>query len=269
MKKWNARLLTTTIGTALIASFVLSTPVTFGKQLTFTIDSTRSGLTLSLDSKPGVPITTAQFPGSDRTSLSGTQTVDITGNILTFISTANAQFGLQSTAVSPAVGGTYPGSAPGQYGLLASIPGLIGGPGPGGAGLIAVRGFVGDIRSGAIALSGSSFRADQVSLVLAGGQADANVTFPSGPFIGTDALSGFDANQLSGGTLTLSGNVYTLTLPIFASSSLTVGPATVLETYSGQVVATAVIPEPTTWILGALGVLALMVRRRIANRRTI
>jgi hypothetical protein len=252
-----------------VAAFALSTPVAFGKQLTFTIDSTKSSLTLSLDSKPGVPITSAQFPGSDRTSLSGTQNVDITGNILTFISTANAQFGLQSSPVSPAVGGTYPGSAPGQYGLLASIPGLIGGPGPGGSGLIAVRGFIGDIRSGAIALNGSSFRADQVSLVLAGGQADANLTFPSGPFIGTDPLSGFDVNQLSGGTLTLSGNVYTLTLPIFASSSLTVGPATVLETYSGQVVATAVIPEPATWILAAVGCAALIAQRRFRASNSI
>lgn len=264
MKIFIRRRLKSSLLPIVLMAAITSTPsASFAEQMTFTIDSSRSSLVLSLDIQPGVPITTAQFPGSDTVSLSGTQTLDVTSNSITFLSTDDVHFGIQPAPVSPANGGVYPGSETGNYGLLASIPGLVGGPGPGGTGLIATRDFLGGVFSNSIPLNGTSFSANETFLKLVSGLVDVNVTLVGQPYQNTLSFSGADINQRASGTLTQNGGIYTLTLPILASSSLTVGAATVLETYTGQLVATARVPEPGTLVLAAVGGLAVIACRRV------
>lgn len=249
---------------------VHTTDVAFGAPTTFTIDSNLSFLTLSFETSPGSPFTAPQFPGSDTTSLSGTQTVDVTGTTIRFLPTGDVNFALQPAPVAPAIGGAFPGSAPGQYGLLALIPGVAGGPGPGGTGLVAARGLVADGRSGVIPLIGNSFDASQIVSTFVAGTADVNVLVLGTPVVGTASLAGaFANNQLTAGTLTSVGGIKTLTIPILVEAPVVVEGVTILEALAGQIVATAVVPEPSTLILAAVGGLALLAfGRRLSVKST-
>lgn len=252
------------------ASFLIASSTVKAAPHVFTIDPTRSHLNFALESSPGSPFTSAQFSGANSTSLSGTQIVDITGSNIKFISTGNVQFAAQSSPVAPAFGGGYPGSAAGQYGLLAQIPGAISGPGPGGTGLIGARGFVGDATSGAIPLVGTTFDASQIVPDFTAGSLDYNLSIFSTPYQGSLNVGGnAPNNELTGGSLTNAGGIYTLTIPIFIESPVTVAGYTAYEQFSGQVVATAAVPEPSTIVLGALGTVGLafaVVRGRRRSR---
>jgi hypothetical protein len=248
--------------------FILSATVALGAPLAFTIDRTRSQLTLTYETSPGSPFTTPQFPGSDTASIAGTAIVDVTGSSIQFLSTGNTQFALQPAAVAPAIGGAYPGSAPGQYGLLGLSPGVLGGPGPGGTAVLAARGLVAGGTSGVIPLIGNSFDASQLVLAYVAGTVDLNSLVLGNPFIGTfSAVGTAGNNQLTGGILTSGGGVDTLTVPIFSESTLNADGATILQEVSGQLVATAVVPEPSSMILASLavaGLVSLAYRRRFA-----
>ncbi|MBI2825242.1 MAG: PEP-CTERM sorting domain-containing protein [Planctomycetia bacterium] len=250
--------------------FAHATTVALAAPTTFTIDSNLSVLTLSFETSPGSPFTAPQFPGSDTTSLSGTQTVDVTGSTIRFLPTGNVHFALQPAPVAPAIGGAFPGNGPGQYGLLALIPGVAGGPGPGGTGLVAARGLVADSTSGVIPLIGNSFDASQLVSTFVAGTADVNVLVLGTPVVGTASLAGgFANNQLTAGTLTSIGGIETLTVPIFTEAPVVVQGVTVLETLAGQIVATAVVPEPSTLILAAVGGLALLAFGRRLSQRLV
>lgn len=251
--------------------FFLSTAIAHAEHQTFTLDSALSHLSYAIESSPGVPLTTAQFAGSDTTSLSGTQTVNLTGSSVQFLSTGNIQFGLQPSPVDPAVGGAYPGSAAGQYGLLALSPGVIGGPGPGGTGLIAARDLVADATSGVIPLIGNTFDASQIVGAFVTGSLDVNLLVAGNPYVGTVSTVGSANNELAGGTLTSAGGIDTLTIPIYVEAPVTVSGVTVLEAISGQMVATAAVPEPSSITLACVAVAglvgeALRVRRRRHGR---
>ena len=163
------RIFASTIIFCSCATFVAAPPAALAAPLTFTIDPTRSQVTYSVETSPGSPFTVPEFSGSDTARMSGTQTVNVTGSSVQFLSTGNIQFAVQPSPAAPAVGGAYPGNVPAQFGVLAQIPGALSGPGPGGTGLIAVRGLVGDVTSGVIPLSGGAFDASQaVGYVVAG-----------------------------------------------------------------------------------------------------
>ncbi|HVU87976.1 MAG TPA: PEP-CTERM sorting domain-containing protein [Pirellulales bacterium] len=259
----NHRHLLTVLAAAVIAGPALSGSAARGNNVVFTVDSSKSSLQLSIDTPSGVPVTSPQFPGSDTVSLSGTQNVDISSSTIAFLSTGNVQFGVQPSAVSPGPGGVFPGSQTGNYGLLASIPGIVGGPGPGNTGLIAGHGFVGNISSIILPLVGTSFNATGLTISLFAGVADVNVTLLGSPVQATINLPGGGLNGESGGTLTQSGGLYTLTVPILFQGDLTVSGVPLVETYTGQLVATARVPEPATWVLAAVGGLAVIACRRV------
>jgi hypothetical protein len=232
-----------------------------GDVLLFTIDSSKSSLTLGVETLDGTPITTAQTPGSDTTIASGTAKIDVTPTTIQLLTTADTQFALQPAAQSPLPGGAA-GSAPAQFGLTLSVPGVA-------SGVVAARDYVGDATSPVVALSGTSFDASQVTLDLPTGNTDYNLTVLGNPVVGSFTDNNPALNTLTGGTFTASGGVYTLTLPLLVKGPATVGGVTLNAVYSGLIVATAMVPEPGTLALAALGAVLLLGRSRLSRRRAV
>ncbi len=218
-------------------------------ELSFTIDSALSHLTFSLETTGGTQITTPQTLGSDSTSLSGTMNVDVTSSKIQFLPTGNTIFALQTLPQAPLPGGAT-GTAPAQYGLTVSIPGT-------GSGVIAARNYLGDATSAPIPLVGSSFDASQLSSNLVVGNTAYNLTVLGSPVIGSIDTNFPAPNTLSGGTLTMAGGVYTLTIPMLVKGPVTISGITVDNVYSGQIVATSPVPEPGSIALAALGLIGL------------
>jgi hypothetical protein len=260
------------LGCLVSATSILAAP------LTFTIDPTRSSLKASLATTTGVTFTAAQGPGSDTASLSGTVNTDLVpGTSIQFLTTSNTNPALYTGTVpfigvpglvAPAVGGAFPGAAPGQFGLLALIPGVLGGPGPGGTGLIGVRGVVSDQTSPALPLAGGAFVATGVTIANVAGTADVNTTILGTPVIATLSEVGSAPDLNPAGMLVETPTLDTLTLPILTHTLINAGSGVVLVAVEmGTIVATAVpnpIPEPSTFVLAgfALAGLALCVRRK-------
>ena len=83
------------------------------------------------------------------------------------------------------------------------------------------------------------------------------------PYVSTIYAIGFANNELTGGTLTSAGGIDTLTVPILVESPIVVDGNTVLQRYTGQLVATAAVPEPSSMILACMagmGLAAALVR---------
>jgi hypothetical protein len=229
----------------------------------FNIDPNLSSLTFSLKTTTNVTFTAPQFAGADMASISGTMLVDVVpGTSVKFLSTADQQFALQPVPVAPGPGGVFPGSAPGQYGLLALIPGVVGGPGPGGTGLIADRNLVADSTSGIIPLVAGSYDSTQVTQNLTSGIAEFNLLVLGNPVVSILSLSSSPAaNLLSGGTLVETPFLDTLTLPFLTNAQISGNGVVVIAQFSGELVATAKVPEPSTIVLGCLALIGLAAWR--------
>jgi hypothetical protein len=73
--------------------------------------------------------------------------------------------------------------------------------------------------------------------------------------------------MLSGGILTSDGSFYTLTLPVLVNGPVTVSGVTVMDVYSGTIVALAPVPEPRSIALAMIGLVALAWRGYPVARR--
>lgn len=235
---------------SLISSFSTGALAT---ELTFNIDSAQSHITLSVETQSGTTVSSAQTPGSDTTSLSGTMTVDVTSSTIQFLTTNNTQYALQALAQSPLPDGSL-GAAPAQYGLDISIAGI-------GGGVVAARNFLGNASSGVIPLSGNSFDASQIEVNLAAGNTAYNLTLMGTQVMGSIGPGIPVLKSLAGGSLTFAGGTYTLTIPVLGKGPVEVGGIAFVDVNAGQVVATAVVPEPSTIVLAAFGVFALLAYR--------
>jgi hypothetical protein len=238
----------------IVTCVVATSTLSRAGQLSFNIDPAQSHLTLTLETEDGTPVSFAQTPGSDTTSLSGTLHVDLTASTIQFLPTGDTQFALQSVPQSP-LGDGSAGSAPAQYGLSISVPGAI-------TGVVAGRSYVGDATSGVIPLAGGAYDASQLTLGLLSGITGYNLLVLGSPAVGSFNTNFPAPNSLTGGTFTESAGVYTITAPILASGLSTVDGVTLVDVFSGQVVATATVPEPASMLLAAIGVAMLFCCRR-------
>ncbi|HEY1598207.1 MAG TPA: PEP-CTERM sorting domain-containing protein [Pirellulales bacterium] len=240
----------------IVTCVVATSTLSRAGQLSFNIDPAQSHITLTLETADGTQIISSpQTPGSDTTSLSGTLNADVTASTIQFLTTDNLQFGLQAVSQSPLIDGTT-GSSPAQYGLNVDIAGV-------GGGVVAARNYVADVTSGVIPVSAGAFDATKLVLTLTPGSISSyNLTFFGSTAAGFFTGSNPGNNALSNGTLTQVGGLETLTASVSVVAPTTVEGVTFLGVFTGQIVATATVPEPASVLLAGLAVGTLWLFRR-------
>jgi hypothetical protein len=242
------------VGIFIWLSLALVTSTASAEVLSFTIDSQQSYLQMAVTIPSSTtPISTPQTPGSDRTSVSGTFNIDVTPTSLQFLTTNNAHPANQAAPQAPLIDGSA-GASPAQIGLSLDIPGIL-------TGVAAIRNYVADVTGPVIPLAGTSFDSTQTSLSVSGGTTSFNLIVLGSPLI--DSYMGGDPglNLLSGGTLSLVGDTYTLVLPYLVNNPQEISGIEYGLSHSGVIVATAVVPEPSTWMLGVIGLVALVGKK--------
>lgn len=206
--------------------------------VTYSIDPAQSSLRMTANYS-NIPLT-EQAAGSLTDSYSGTITGDLVGSTITFAGSSAIVANLHPSAPfapTPSVAGSvdnYGGNV-----LTATI---------------AFRSIVLDIASGT-ATHGSATTAP---LSFTSGHADYDAV-SLGVGVGTINLIGQSAANAAVGAVTIvtSGSTETLTIPV----SITY-PGDVTALFEGQIVAVRTVPEPASLAFGALGLAALLRRRR-------
>ncbi len=126
-----------------------------------------------------------------------------------------------------------------------------------GGGVVAVRDYVADATSPAIPLVGNTFDASQITMFITGGTSAYNLTLLGTPVSGAFHDSNPGVNDLSSGTLDLVGDVYALHVPYHINGLAEVGGALIGIVFSGNLVATATVPEPSALALAFVGLTAI------------
>ena len=116
-----------------------------------------------------------------------------------------------------------------------------------------MRQLVGDVTSGVLPVAGGTFDATQLALQFLTGSVAYNLELLGNPIVGSADITFPVTNQLSGGTISLAGGVYTITIPLLAVGSDEIDGISVLGVYTGNIVATAVVPEPSGVVLALCG----------------
>jgi hypothetical protein len=130
--------------------------------------------------------------------------------------------------------------------------------------------------NGTSALSGTSFDTTGLTVSTDAGNLDYNLNVGNGdgpPQTGTafqNGTTGIGGNSgniagAGNGSIVTVGGISTLTVPVFVDVVVNTGLLVVDAIFTGQIVATAVVPEPSSFALAGLGLIALVpaVRRRL------
>jgi hypothetical protein len=207
----------------------------------------------------------AQFPGSETTSLSGILRVDLTATTIQFLPGSTLDAVLQPLPQQPGIDGAA-GVAPADYGMNApTLPA----PTP----VFATRDFGFTLSSPPIPLvefhSGLQFADDLDATV--DFRIDYDLGTREGSLTRTNWNRGFDNDSI--GFLTTTGLVQTIRLQNYLGDIVALeSPADLFFEWAGPIVATRVIPEPSSLQLaasalacGLFGVHRRMMRRGSRN----
>jgi hypothetical protein len=194
----------------------------------FTIDQSQSQV--SAAGKVAGSTFSAQAAGSLTTSYSGNINADVSGSTIQF--TGGSAIAAQNSGDwKPAAGGGS-GSASADYGAKATYESIL-------AVYVALRNIVLDLNSPSLAVTGGNFDGSSLIFSFATNTAALDYNYSIGS--GSQALDGYSTNTLvSGATVSINGNVQTLTIPIdttFIFSLLSANDSSVHLT--GQIVATS------------------------------
>jgi hypothetical protein len=260
--------LSSLLGIVAITALMSAAASSLAGTLTFTIDQGASSLTLSgliayhypTATDPGLP-SNPQAPGSQSDQWGGTLTANLNGGVLTFSGGSIITAALNPSA--PFVGNPGHTSGINNYGVWSS--GLIS------VGSLSVtgayQGLVLDIPAGTaqdgaapsgmtLGFTGGGLEYSYFSLALGGAGTGTSAMQSSG---------GTGANTTAGlVSLTTVGGEMLLTLPI---QFQTTGGTGRVENWSGQLVALAEIPEPSTMTVALLGLGLLVAQVRARTRR--
>lgn len=224
-----------------------------GRADTFTLDPTQSTLTISGSNAIAGTII-PQGANSLTTSYSGTINATVAANSITFNSAAAMAAINGNWQPAPGMGaGT---TAPADYGIAFTNSAEFSAYG-------AVRGLTLDLTSGAIPLTAGAFDASNIFISASSGTTDYTSILGNGS-VDLTTLSA-KQNTATAGTLTMSGNVETLTIPINITETLSIASTNdTTVTFTGDLVATETIPEPSTGalLLVACAAAAVCVSRR-------
>ncbi|MGD9636548.1 MAG: hypothetical protein AB7G28_19550 [Pirellulales bacterium] len=272
---------------ALAIAFVLSAAASFAAPLNFTIDPAFSSLSIDVTSTFGVL-------GSEHEQAPGSWTTSYTGSIVANVTDSSIQL-LPATKLVAGISGVwgpapiYPttdpptnraeadlgyvnSSAPANYGTVVDYSNRapIGGIDPPSASNSAIRDLQLSLSDSAPkSLVGGTFSEAGIQPSFLSGiiwltYGNASVQGPITNLAGAGITIDPTVETAGNGTLTPSGNLLTLTLPVqFTQSHF--GSITV---YSGTIVATATVPEPGIAALLLTAVAPLCVPRRKSAPRS-
>ncbi len=205
-----------------------------------------------------------QFQGSDRAALAGSFEVDLTAGTIAFPGGISVTLLDQPNPIEPVPGG-LPGSAAANVGMVNLVPG--------GSGVVAIRDSVLALSASGGVVVGSGF-SSAMDAVFTSGTVDVNYDLSLGPHPNIYGSAAFDSTlypAASGGTLEIAGTLVTLTIPVefyvelagFQFNAGSIGTLPLL--IQGEIVATGLIPEPSSSILSIIGTVACVgvaLRRR-------
>ncbi|MEL7237739.1 MAG: hypothetical protein AAGK78_02665 [Planctomycetota bacterium] len=225
--------------------------------MNFTVDPSQSSLTVSGSLGNGIFSVTAapQFAGSDVATLQGNLQADVTATSISFTGGSAIDADVLATPVAPGVGGVA-GTGPGDLGFV--FAGLLGAVNVDAAG----RDLLFDVASGPAVLgTGGAFSA-AANLSVLDGDIDFNGVALGEAAQGSVPLDGEVAPNVTAldGTLVEIGGLFVLTLPVEVTFEYEDDGFTGSLLATGQIVATAPVPEPTS--LTVLAVAGLALRRR-------
>lgn len=133
----------------------------------------------------------------------------------------------------------------------------------------ALRNTVADVLSGVLPVDSAGFFSANVTLNFPSGVLDVEGLGISNSIPNP---SGLQSNPVTLAQIIFDGSKITITAPIDANTTIYgfFGGEIAKLHYTGQIVATAIVPEPSTWCLTLLGLIALaIVGRRSQQRRLI
>lgn len=216
------------------------------------IISELSTLTISFQEwgGPGMTVSSPQFLGSDTTDLGGTIFANISTGSLNTIELLPSTLSIlnDSAPMQPLPGGTT-GQATAQLGWNIDYGVPLNG-------VVAARNLELGISGGSLVSATNSFSTSSIQFELFGGELDYNLLNYGSPLVGQ--LPVLESGFSNSGDATLQssfGGFYTLTIPI--NLTFLVDGVPLVAVVTGEIVA-ANIPEPSTWVLGTLGLLALV-----------
>lgn len=226
--------------------------------LPFAIDASQSYVTLSGDVEGLFPLL-EQAPGSLTTAFGGSLSAQLarTGGVFT-----DVKFDpINTMTVADQAGPFQPFNAPGELAAQVSIGSILA--------VATYRNSVGHLNGGFVPISlAGSFPLSAIRIVMSTTlDAEALPLAPaaSNPNTLNELLAG-------SGNFSVVGNTATLIVPFTVSISSNRNDLGVVlnQTFTGQIVATATVPEPSSWMLAAGGMLPvvglLLLRKRVSRR---
>jgi hypothetical protein len=196
----------------------------------------------------------AQTQGSHITSLTGVLRVNLTPTTIQFLPGSVLDAVPQPVIQRPGPNGG-PGVFEADFGVESPT---LGPPAP----VFAVRDFGFSLESEPIELRGMQFNEDLTAFLNA--RIDYDLGATSGAYSLSNWQRGFDDDHV--GTLRTEGNVQTLRLQNYLGDIFMLqSPADSSFVWSGPIVATRIIPEPSGWLLVVLALWSGAVSRRIVR----